>query len=620
LPQHSGNGKSGNRYGPPIAPIDASLIRMATAIGGRAMSEAAAASGADRSRLEALVAKHAGDSADVQAALCEKIESAYGAEAKAMALELFAAQRAKTKAAKAERPRIMTPAPAPEADPEPPEPEPRVQLPAVVETKPTPTLYDAVIALNAVHAIIDNVGGKTVIASWEPSPLDPSKLVVVYHNKSDFLLRYENRKVSFEVPDGQGGTRIVDMRLGQWWLRHSGRRQYRGVTFVPNGPEVINGCLNLWRGWGVEPGAGDWSLIRDHIETVVAAGNAVFAEYVIRWIAWAIQNPDKQAEVALVLIGDKGAGKGTMARVLQRVFGAHAFQASSPDEVAGRFNGHLQDCILFVADEAYWGDKHKACVGRLQGMITEPTLSIEPKGIGIFQVRNLLHIMMLAEPGWVIPAGRHERRYAALEVSNCRRGDRSYFKALHQQIENGGAEALFHDLEAMDLGDWHPRELPDELLRGSALQKQQGHTLPALEQWYMMLLHDGMLPGALSARPNTTYTRSLIDDAKKKFPRLRFDLSEVALRNFLLDATRIGVTCEKYRASIGNGWSFPPLLECRAAMEAIYGPTKWDNANADEWMERSAPPTKPAAPTPVLKIVPASPSAPAARPASFRRL
>jgi hypothetical protein len=39
----------------------------------------------------------------------------------------------------------------------------------------------------------------------------------------------------------------------------------------------------------------------------------------------------------------------------QRIFGAHAFQVTSRDEVIGKFNGHLQDCILFVADEAYWG-------------------------------------------------------------------------------------------------------------------------------------------------------------------------------------------------------------------------------------------------------------------------
>jgi hypothetical protein len=150
---------------------------------------------------------------------------------------------------------------------------------------------------------------------------------------------------------------------------------------------------------------------------------------------------------------------------LQRIFGAHAFQVTSGEEVIGKFNGHLQDCVLFIADEAYWGDD-KRCVGRLQGMITEPYLPIERKGFDLILVPNYLHVVMLAEPGWVIPAGRYERRYAALSVSDRRREDREYFRALHRQIKEGGAEAMMWDLQRMDLGDWHPREIPRELAQG----------------------------------------------------------------------------------------------------------------------------------------------------------
>jgi Mesyanzhinovviridae DNA primase len=415
-------------------------------------------------------------------------------------------------------------------------------LPAVVP-KPalplTPGWDDAVAAMNEHHAIIDNVGGKTVIACWEPSSLDPAKLVVVFQNKESFLLRYSNRYAMIDIPDGKGGGRQMSVALGKWWLDHRQRRQYRGVTFLPAGPKEVNQCLNLWQDWGVEPKAGDWSLIREHIEVVLASGNKEFADYIIRWIAWSIQNPAAQAEVALVLIGAKGAGKGTLVRCLKRIFGAHAFQVTSREHVIDKFNGHLQDCVLFVADEAYWGGD-KRCVGRLQGMITEPTLPIERKGLDVFEVRNFLHIVMLAEPGWVIPAGRYERRYAAIAVSTVKRGDRGYFRALYRQIEEGGAEAMFYDLQRMDLESWHPRYIPEALLTNPALQKQQSHNLPPLEQWYVMLLHNGVLPGALSKRPNTAFTTSLVDDAKSKVPRLG-DLSDVALRNFLLDEEALGV-------------------------------------------------------------------------------
>jgi hypothetical protein len=478
---------------------------------------------------------------------------------------------------------VETATAAPKAEAIAPEPEPKAGLPAVIEQKavePQTSLDDAIAALNERHVIIENVGGKTVIASREPSRLDNSKLMWVYQTKESFLLRYSNRRAWIDVPGGRGAS----VKLGEFWLGHRDRRQYRGVTFKPNGLEADNGLLNLWQGWGCEAVPGDWRLIRSHIFDVLAGGNGEFAEYIIRWIAWSIQHPDQQAEVALVLIGAKGAGKGTIVRCLERIFGAHTFQVTSREEVIGKFNGHLEDCILFIADEAYWGGD-KRCVGRLQGMITEPTLPIERKDIDVVQVRNFLHVVMLAEPGWVIPAGRYERRYAAFAVSGNHRGDREYFRALHRQIEQGGVEAMFAELREMDLDGWHPRDIPDAVLTSLALQKQQGHTLPPLEQWYITLLHDGVLPGALVNRPSTAYTKSLVDDARAKVPRLR-ELTEVGLRNFLVDEESIGVVCDKFRSSIGNGWTFPPLAECREAWCRRYGPVKWDNP-VEEWSKRS---------------------------------
>jgi hypothetical protein len=81
---------------------------------------------------------------------------------------------------------------------------------------------------------------------------------------------------------------------------------------------------------------------------------------------------------------------------------------------------------------------------------------------------------------------------------------------------------MFYDLERIDLGDWHPRKIPEVLLNNPALQRQQGFTLPPLEQWFVMLLHDGALPGALPNRPNTAFTRRLLDDAKERVPRRKW--------------------------------------------------------------------------------------------------
>jgi len=458
-------------------------------------------------------------------------------------------------------------------------------LSTIVSSQPKPTrTTEAVLkVLNDRHAIIENIGSKTMISGWEPSALDPNRMEIVFQKRNDFLLRYSNQFVPSEYVDEQTGeTKTRSTPLGQWWLGHRHRKQYRGVTFLPEAPAVVNDCLNLWRGWGVTPVQGDWGLLREHLLEVIAGGNAEIGEYLIKWLAWIIQNPAHQAEVALVLIGEKGTGKGTVGRVLQKIFGDHAMQVTSNDGVIGKFNGHLQDCIVLLADEAYWGGD-KRCIGRLQGMITEPTITVERKGVDAYQVPNRLHIIMMAEPGWVIPAGRYERRYAAMEVSIHRRGDISYFKAVHNQINNGGAAAMFFDLQVLQLDDWHPRQIPAVLRDGDALRKQQGLSLPPLDQWYLGLLHDGRLPGAVHNKPNKTLTTPLREDAQKKFPRLRWDLSDAALRNFLVESSnRIGISCDKYRTSSANGWSFPLLSECREAWESIHGHVDWEDPDA-EW-------------------------------------
>src|SRR6516225_94506 len=71
-------------------------------------------------------------------------------------------------------------------------------------------------------------------------------------------------------------------RIAPAWLDHPDHRYYDEVVFEPGGPEVIvqNGrtLMNLWKGWGVQPKQGDWSLIRRHIYEVLAAGDQGFGD------------------------------------------------------------------------------------------------------------------------------------------------------------------------------------------------------------------------------------------------------------------------------------------------------------------------------------------------------
>jgi hypothetical protein len=119
--------------------------------------------------------------------------------------------------------------------------------------------------------------------------------------------------------------------------------------------------------------------------------------------------------------------------------------------------------------------------------------------------------------------------------------------------------------------------------------REQTHTLPSIEQWYLSLLRDGRVPGALVndnpkskklSRPSTAYTKSLREDAMQRYPRLRFELSDNMIEEFMTNQSWPKAT--KHRDNKNNGWTFEPLTESRAEWDKRYGPQPWDDT--PEWI------------------------------------
>jgi hypothetical protein len=395
------------------------------------------------------------------------------------------------------------------------------------------------------------------------------------------------------------GNRSVD--VGSWWLGHPQRLQYPGIIFKPNGEHIINGKLNLWRGWGVTPRRGDWGLLREHIFEVLAARDNDVDAYIINWMAWAVQHADEQPEAALVFIGERGTGRGTLGKALCKLFGPqHACHISSPAHLTGRFNAHLRQCSFLFADEAYAPDD-KSAEGQLKRLITEPTLDIEPKGRDVMTEPNRLHVMFASNEDWVIPAGAHERRFVVQEVANTHRQDASWFAPIYEQLRTGGYEAMLFDLFERDLGDWHPRVI----VRTAALAEQQERSLSPLDTWWLELLQTGVLAGADPLKPDharsnryeeekevgtdgyggkrtrTVWRDGLYDQARRISPKLK-GTSDTLLGRYLSKQGCKGGSDDCWVCG-RRGWRFPPLAECRTRWLARFPGTIWRDPETTEW-------------------------------------
>ena len=131
------------------------------------------------------------------------------------------------------------------------------------------------------------------------------------------------------------------------WCANPARRTYPGgVVFKPapygQTPEVMPGQLNLWRGFAIEPKAGDWSLYCEHIRTVICGGNEAEFTWLMDWLAHRVQFPHQKPGSALVLRSeDKGTGKSTLKKCMAKIFGRHAVSISNKEQVVGKFNSIL---------------------------------------------------------------------------------------------------------------------------------------------------------------------------------------------------------------------------------------------------------------------------------------
>jgi hypothetical protein len=356
---------------------------------------------------------------------------------------------------------------------------------------------DAKLAELNTRYCVCNEGGKVYVVEWRFDPV-LGREVLDRISFDDFKRLYLNRTIKTLTRDENGNTQVGHRNLADWWLRHRRRQQFvGGVTFDPTN-RARDDYMNLWRGFGVMPVPGDWSLMREHIEKVICGGEPAHAEYLLDWSARMVQRPELPGEVAVVLRSDEeGTGKGILGRYLVAMLGRHGLQIGHAGQLTGRFNDHLRDLVFLFADEAFFaGDQ--AHEGVLKGLITEYTVTIEGKYRSVFPIKNMLHILMSSNRDWVIPAALTARRFFMLEALDTRLRQHDYFKAIAAQMDNGGLAAMLHDLLHRDISGFEVREIPHT----AELVSQKLLSLNSLERWWSAVLDRGFVYASRHGAPH----------------------------------------------------------------------------------------------------------------------
>lgn len=317
--------------------------------------------------------------------------------------------------------------------------------------------------LNDHHAVV-MIGGKTVIVREDETP--------TFIGYKDFCLRHANLKI-----DRRAATKI--------WIESDDTRRYDELVFDPSG-RCPSTSYNLFKGLSVEPVAGKCDLYLRHVKEIICAGDEALYDYVMGWMAHAIQKPTELPGVALVLRGSQGTGKGTFAQHFGKIFGHHFQHLVHMDHLLGKFNAHLSSALVVFADEIVWGG-NKREAGQLKGIITETRRMMEAKFKDPIIVDNYARFIFATNEDWAVPTGEKERRFCVLNIDETKAEDHSYFAAINAEMRNGGVQALMHILVNLDLNQFNVRRYP--VTEGLLEQKQL--SLPSVAQWWYDILIEG---------------------------------------------------------------------------------------------------------------------------------
>lgn len=278
----------------------------------------------------------------------------------------------------------------------------------------------------------------------------------------------------------------------KYWRENPERRE-RTIVFKP-GAATGHDEYNLWRGFGVEPREG-WQkqrrLLR-HIWQVICRRDKAKFKYLLRNLAWSVQNPDKHSGVVIVLKSrSQGTGKTTVGDVMLEIFGQHGARIDDKERLLGRFNDFLETTCFALLEEATWaGDPRSA--DKLKSVITGDTLQVERKFGTCRQVPNRLKAIATTNHDHAVSAGVSDRRNVVFDVSNERVGDRNWFGALHRDLAEGGTGEFLGLLQRLKLGRWHPREI----IKTAETAEQQRMSADSVSQWAQACIEADAIVGA----------------------------------------------------------------------------------------------------------------------------
>lgn len=281
--------------------------------------------------------------------------------------------------------------------------------------------------------------------------MDPGKFVA-YH--------YGHLKHNVTIVTPKGDIRTAQVRTAKAWVEWTGRREARSISYKPGQPRIaIDGSINDWRGWGLDPVEGDCTLWKHFMDYIFKGCDQTYRQWFERWLAYPLQHPGAKLLTACVFWGTtQGTGKSMIGEILSLIYGDNAAKLDNTSLEDSRNEWAVNKQFAF-GDEITGSDK-RSQADRLKGLITQNSIRVNIKYVPSYAIPDCINYYFTSNHPDAFYMDSGDRRYFIHEVTGPKNSIDFYDRFVRWWRDGNGAANIFHYLLTLDLGDFNPAAPP----------------------------------------------------------------------------------------------------------------------------------------------------------------
>ena len=335
---------------------------------------------------------------------------------------------------------------------------------------------------------------------------------------------YPKEAIDFEYQILFGGKQPINPTT--WLKRQPKRISVEGFKCRPDlykeGDPIFKvgnfKYINSYRPNDLVAEKGDTKPFHDLLDHIFD-GKMKHKEHFLDWISFVGQHPGIKIRYALIIVSTSFQfGKGTLWKILEKVFGLHNALAIDVEQAIDKSKTYLINTQLVLIDEMESSgtfDEKKKLLNSLKRIITESVASSRELYKDYTIVETCTNYILFSNKKDALSLPPNEVRYWVYITDRPRKND-EFYKKIYDWLENGGAKHVLYELKERDVEDFNPKSTaPHTVFR---------------EQMSVAGEH-----------PLTKLTREMFEEEEFPFTRDRVVIGSMELFNWLKKNNKLGI-------------------------------------------------------------------------------